>query len=259
MRLVSPNVPSNAAGTVGRPAEDDRRFVDGVLWVLRSGMRWQDMPERYGKYKTTHKRFTRWAGTGVWDRLSPICSRTGRPVCHDRLKCRSRSPSGRDGAKKMASETALGRSRGGLTTKIHLLADALGLPLSFVLTGGQTHDCTQAIALLGDRRPEAVLADKGYDTDSILSHLATRNIQAVIPPRSMRKVQRTFDRTLYRQRNRIERTFAQLKQFRRLATRFDKLKQNFQATVAIAYASRWLRQYIDTTGNICSDKCTKAF
>jgi transposase len=115
-----------------------------------------------------------------------------------------------------------------------------------VLTGGQTHDCTQAIALLGDRRPEAVLADKGYDTDSILNHLSERGIQAVIPPRSMRTVQRDFDRTLYRQRNRIERTFAHLKQFRRLATRFDKLKQNFQATVAIACASRWLKQYVDT-------------
>jgi transposase len=56
-------------GRVGRPAGDNRRFVHGVLWVLRSGMRWQDMPERYGKYKTTHKRFTRWAATGVWDRV----------------------------------------------------------------------------------------------------------------------------------------------------------------------------------------------
>jgi transposase len=91
-----------------------------------------------------------------------------------------------------------------------------------------------------------VLADKGYDTNPILNHLAERGIQAVIPPRSMRKVQRDFDRTLYRQRNRIERTFAHLKQFRRLATRFDKLNQNFQATVAIACASRWLRQYVDT-------------
>ena len=133
-----------------------------------------------------------------------------------------------------------------MTTKIHLLADELGLPLGFILTGGQTHDCTQAIPLLGDRKPAAVLADKGYDTDSILNHLAERGITAVIAPRSLRKVQRSFDRTLYRQRNRIERTFAHLKQFRRLATRFDKLKQNFQATVAIACCSRWLRQYVDT-------------
>lgn len=114
-----------------------------------------------------------------------------------------------------------------------------------MLTDGHTHDCTQAITLLGDRRPETVLADKGYDTDPILNHLAQRGIKAVIPPRSMRKLQRSFDRTLYRQRNRIERTFAHLKQFRRLATRFDKLKLNFHATVAIACISRWLKQYFD--------------
>jgi transposase len=85
-----------------------------------------------------------------------------------------------------------------------------------VLTGGLTNDCTQAIALLGDRRPEAVLADKGYDTDVILNHLGEHGIAAAIPPRSIRKVQRSFERTLYRQRNRIKRTFAHLKQFRRL-------------------------------------------
>ena len=66
-----------------------------------------------------------------------------------------------------------------------------------MLTGGQTHDCTQAIPLLGNRKPEAVLADKGYDTDPILNHLAERGITAVIAPRSMRKVQRSFDRTLF--------------------------------------------------------------
>jgi len=57
------------AGTVGRPAEDNRRFVNGVLWVVRSGMRWEDLPERYGKYKSVHKRFARWARAGVWDRV----------------------------------------------------------------------------------------------------------------------------------------------------------------------------------------------
>ena len=91
-----------------------------------------------------------------------------------------------------------------------------------------------------------MIADKGYDTDPILDALKQRGIQAVIPPRNMRKVQRGFDRALYRQRNRIERTFAHLKQFRRLSTRFDKIKQNFQATVTIACAWRWLALYVDT-------------
>ena len=65
------------AGMVGRPAADNRLFVHGVLWVLRSGMRWQDMPERYGKYKSVHKRFTRWAAAGVWDRVFSDLLRDG--------------------------------------------------------------------------------------------------------------------------------------------------------------------------------------
>lgn len=67
-RRLEPLLPGRA-GTVGRPAEDNRRFVNGVLWVIRSGMRWADLPERYGKYKSVHKRFLRWAERGVWDRL----------------------------------------------------------------------------------------------------------------------------------------------------------------------------------------------
>jgi transposase len=117
-----------------------------------------------------------------------------------------------------------------------LLASELDLPFGFVLTGGHTHDRTHAITLLGDRRPEAVLADKGYDTDPILNHLAKRGIKAVIPPRSMRKEQLSSDRTVYRQRNRIERTFAHLKQLRRLATRFDKLKRHCRHRLHITMA-----------------------
>ncbi len=67
-RRLEPLLPDRS-GTVGRPAEDNRRFVNGVLWVIRSGMRWADLPERYGKYKSVHKRFIRWAEAGVWDRL----------------------------------------------------------------------------------------------------------------------------------------------------------------------------------------------
>ncbi len=116
-----------------------------------------------------------------------------------------------------------------------------------MLTGGQTHDCTPGLSLCSATaalRP--YWRTKGYGTDLILNHLGDRGINAVIPPRSMRKVQPNFDRILYRQHNRIERTFAHLKQFRRLATRFDKLKQNFHATVATACSLRWLRQYVDT-------------
>jgi transposase len=121
-----------------------------------------------------------------------------------------------------------------LTTKIHLLCNALGQPLDFVVTAGQVADCTQAIPLLGERTAQAVLADKGYDADAIVQHIEASGAQPVIPPKANRKVQRSYDRTLYRQRNRIERCFSKLKHFRRVATRFEKNKINFQALVALA-------------------------
>lgn len=140
----------------------------------------------------------------------------------------------------------MGRSRGGLTTKIHLLTDEHGLPLDFVVTAGERNDCTQAIPLLGERKTGHVLADKGYDTDAIVEHIVNMGAAAVIPPKANRKVQRDYDKDLYKQRNRIERCISKLKQFRRFATRYEKNKENFQALVALACSWLHLRLYVDT-------------
>jgi transposase len=120
------------------------------------------------------------------------------------------------------------------------------LPVNFILTGGQVHDCTQALPLLADRKPEILIADKGYDSETILRHLSQNGTEAVIPPRSNRILQRSFNKTLYKQRNRIERTFAHLKQFRRFSTRFDRLRDNFNATVAISCTRLLLKLYVDS-------------
>jgi transposase len=115
-----------------------------------------------------------------------------------------------------------------------------------VVTAGQANDCTQAICLLGKRKAGHVLADKGYDTDAIVEHVANMGAVAVIPPKSNRKVQREYDKDLYKQRNRIERCFAKLKQFRRFATRYEKNKENFQALVGLACSWLHLQLYVDT-------------
>ena len=133
-----------------------------------------------------------------------------------------------------------------MTTKIHLLTDEQGLPVDFVVTAGQTNDCTQAIALLGERKVGHVLADKGYDTNDIVEHVATMGAIAVIPPKSNRKVQREYDKDLYKQRNRIERCSSKLKHFRRFATRYEKNKENFHALVALACSWLHLQLYVDT-------------
>ena len=134
-----------------------------------------------------------------------------------------------------------------MTTKIHLLANELGLPLGFLITGGQISDYTPAVELLGQRKAEAVIADKGYDSDKIVAHVEEKmQAQAVIPPRSNRKQQRDYDRSLYKLRNRIERCFSKLKQFRRFATRYEKSKKCFQALVALACSSIILNSIVDT-------------
>lgn len=119
--------------------------------------------------------------------------------------------------------------------------------MDFLITGGQISDYTPAVELLGEREAEAVIADKGYDSDKIVAHVEeTMKAKAVIPPRSNRKQQRDYDKTLYRLRNRIERCFSKLKHFRRFATRYEKSKTCFQALVAFACSWIILRLYVDT-------------
>ena len=135
----------------------------------------------------------------------------------------------------------MGRSRGGLTTKIHMLADALGRPLRFRITAGQAHDITAAQPLLEGRSANAVLADKAYDSNDLRDHIAQMKAQAVIPSKRNRKVFIPHDTELYKQRNRIERCFGRLKHFRRFATRYEKTLRNYAAVVAIGCALLWLR------------------
>jgi transposase len=121
-----------------------------------------------------------------------------------------------------------------LTTKIHRLCNQLGQPWDFLVTAGQTADGTPAIPLLGEHKAEAVLADKGYDTDAIVQHMERSRAEPVIPPKANRQVSRPYNKTLYQQRNQMERCFSKLKHFRWFATRFEKNKVNFQAIVALA-------------------------
>jgi transposase len=127
-----------------------------------------------------------------------------------------------------------------------LLCNQLGAPLDFRLTAGQVHDSTQACALLGQRRAQAVIADKGYDADAIVQHIQATGAKPVIPPKCNRRVKRKFSKTLYRQRNCIERTFARLKHFRRLATRYDKNTACYHSFVALACSMILLNLYVDT-------------
>ena len=138
---------------------------------------------------------------------------------------------------KKDQDQAIGRSRGGLSTKIHALVDALGNPLEFLLTAGQAHDLAGADELLPHMAASRLIADKAFDADArVLEPLARAGKSAVIPPRPNRLTPREFDRHLYKERHLIENFFCKLKQFRAIATRYDKTARNFLAAIYLAAA-----------------------
>jgi transposase len=134
----------------------------------------------------------------------------------------------------------MGRSRGGLTSKLHALVDADGRPITLRLTGGQIADCTEAEALINDiGEGDILLADKGYDTNAIRAKAAARKAWANIPPKANRKETFVFSGWVYRQRNLVERFFNNIKQFRGIATRYDKDPNNFLAAVKLIASRIW--------------------
>jgi len=143
--------------------------------------------------------------------------------------------------KRGAQVHAIGRSRGGATTKVHLVVDALGLPLSFRLTEGQRHDIVPAPELVRETKPRCLLADKAYSTVAFRAELAELGCVPVIPSSSSWINPPAYDHHLYKSRSEIECTINLLKQARRFATRYEKTLRNYASVVALGCVLLWLR------------------
>jgi transposase len=146
-------------------------------------------------------------------------------------------------AKKSGGQEAqaLGRSRGGFSTKVHIAVDALGNPLRLLLTAGQRHDSPQAGRLIEGFEPRALVADKGHDSGPLIESVTGRGILAVIPPKKGRLVQRDYDRHLYRERHLVECFISKIKHYRRVFSRFEKLAKNYLGFLSFVSALIWLR------------------
>ncbi len=198
---------------------------------------------------------------GLWptkDALQSICALGGEGYLDGHLPCpgvRGRTAgrsadrlNGGQGAslrlrrKRGELSQAIGRSRGGRTTKIHALTDRFCRPIAFLLTGGQVADCTAADTLLEQMPKTSILhGDKGYDTNAVRRKIEDRGAAPNIPPKANRRWKNCFSPFLYRDRNAIERMFGRIKDFRRIATRYDKLARNFLAAVClVATICYWL-------------------
>ncbi len=156
-------------------------------------------------------------------------------ACADRFDHCAGTPAFIWSSKKNGPQ-ALGRSRGGLTTKLYLAVDDAGRPLRLIATEGQVSDITCANELVEHLRAGAVIADKGYDSNAFVERIRATRAKAVIPSRSNRKTKRSYSRVLYRTRNIVERFFSRIKHFRRVATRYDKLAGNYLAFASLACA-----------------------
>jgi transposase len=219
-----------------------KRFIKAVLWIMRTGAQWRELPREYGKWNTVFTRFNEWARKNIWDQLLNFCIHEPdlESIMIDTTIIRSH-PCAAGYRKDSQDAEGLGRSKGGFTTKVHAKVDALGNPLMFTITPGQRSDFIEAPKLLADIENAYVIADKGYDSNAIRELIQQQNCIAVIPPRSNRTTLIDYDEYIYKERHAIECFFSKIKQFRRIFSRFDKSARNFAAFLSFAGALVWLR------------------
>ncbi|MFC4891322.1 IS5 family transposase [Streptomyces beijiangensis] len=279
--VLKPLLPTSN-GRCGR-WRDHRQVINGIIHRLGTGCQWRQLPARFGPWQTIHKRHMLWSADGTWERLlqhAQAVADAGGGIdwnikidstsirAHQHTAGAPTKPAGAS-VKKGHAQTgsmheALGRSRGGFTTKIHLSADGKCRPLSLLITPGQRADCTQFEAVMDKirvprldlgrprRLPDSVSADRAYSNSPIRTYLRRRGIRHTIPEKSDTKSARLrrgshggrppgFDATRYKARNTVERAINKIKQFRGVATRYDKRGYIYLGTVTATALLIWLR------------------
>ena len=245
--------PKARSGKRGRPWADHRKTLNGILWLIYVGSPWRDIPTEYGKWQTIYGRFRRWCREGVWDRIwNNLLKRIDRDGVLDRnlwcvdgtiVRAHVSAVGGSSKTSRNAGQNALGRSRGGFATKLHVACDGNGIPLAVLPTAGNINEPTQFIKLMEEiplslhrkqKRPNAVAGDKAYVAGYIFKWIDDRGIENVIPNRKNENKNPKFCKRKYKQRNVVERLIGKLKLHRRIATRYDKTVESYLAIIKIA-------------------------
>ena len=219
---------------VGRPSLNPRRVFNAILWLLKSGARWRDLPDRYGNWNSIYHKFRKWCSLGLFERLLKLINAGTKDTTL--LEIDSTFCKVHQSACSALKEQAIGSSRGGKNTKVHVLINEKMQLLNVVLTGGHVHDSEPAIELLKGvtLKGKTILADKAYSCEQILVFIAEHGTVACIPDKANFRIKHDFDSELYKQRNIVERFFQRIKNYRHIATRYDKLALCFENFVLLA-------------------------
>ena len=218
-----------------------RKTVEGILYRMRTGLPWRDLPSFFGRWISVYQQFNRWSSENklmkIFKTLIYDPDFEWEFIDGTIVKAHQHS----SGAATNDTE-AIGKSVAGNTTKIHLAADAYGLPVDFLITGGEVHDCKVAPEFIA-QLPVAsyTIADKGYDKEGLRDLIKQKKSIPVIPRKCNSTIgNNDMDWGLYKYRHLVENVFARLKHFRAVATRYDKLKRNYESMVALACGVMWL-------------------
>ncbi|MEO7149237.1 MAG: IS5 family transposase [Rhodanobacteraceae bacterium] len=233
----------------GNVSLTNRGVLNAILYVAEHGCKWRGLPKRFGNWHTIYTRMNRWSKSGVLDRIfatlqeAQIVRVRIEAVAIDSTIVKVH-PDG-TGAPKKNGPQAIGKSRGGWTSKIHLVAANARTALTFSLSPGQAHDAPEGRALLGrlgrQEQPLHLLMDRAYEGDQTRQLALELGFIPVVPPKCNRLNPWEYDRAMYKRRNEIERLFRRLKGFRRIFSRFEKLDVMFVAFIHFALIVDGLR------------------
>ena len=247
-------LPRQRNGRPGRPWADHRKVINGIFWILSTGAPWRDLPAEFGKWPTVYKRFRQYCLSGLWGKIwNKVVNHLRRnkqlslwlwSVDGSIIRAHHASVGGSTRTSANAGTNALGKSRGGYSSKLHVVCEDNGIPIGVVVTAGQINEPTVFLELMKavpfslDRtanRPDAVAGDKAYVAGYIFQWLEKKEIQNVIPNRKNENKNPEFCKETYRHRNVVERLIGKLKQLRRLATRFEKTIESFLGMIYLAF------------------------